>query len=119
MDITVISKYCHACTLAKRDMHEDSPEFDVWFEGHKKECLINHVGSSSSMEMLAAEKIWKPSEGYGLRYTTMISVSDSKTFQHLKKLEVYGSDCVVNKDECINHVAKRLVENICKSGVLF
>ncbi|GFW32867.1 hypothetical protein TNCV_1774341 [Trichonephila clavipes] len=45
---------CHSCSVAKRELGESSVEYGIWFEGHRKECDINHSGSSISMEMEAA-----------------------------------------------------------------
>ena len=43
----------------------------------------------------------------GFWYTTMVSNSDSKSFKHLTNLRVYG-DVELHKEECVNHIAKRL-----------
>ena len=37
----------------------------------------------------------------------MVSDGDSRTFRHLTEKKVYGDDVIV-KEECINHVAKRM-----------
>ena len=60
-----------------------------------------------SMEVEAAEILWNRSMERGFRYTTMVSDGDSKSFRHLTNLRVYG-DVEVHKEECVNHVAKRL-----------
>lgn len=61
------------------------------------------------MEMTAAEILWKRSiTSCGMRYINMLSDGDAKTFQHLSTLNVYGHDKKIAKEECINHVAKRL-----------
>lgn len=83
------------------------PRIQSWFEVHAPECSINHVGSSGSMEMMAAEKLWERSEAHGLQYTTLLSDGDSKTFIHLKSLEPYGSHVKIEKEDCINHVRKK------------
>ncbi|GFV17469.1 uncharacterized protein TNCV_4323351 [Trichonephila clavipes] len=54
----------------------------VW-EGHKSECDINHLGSSTSMEMEAALTLWKRSTTLGFRYITVLSDGDCKTFNYL------------------------------------
>lgn len=106
IDFEVMSKYCHECVMAKIDLGEESPEYNFWFEGHKSNCQVNHFGSSGALEIAAAAEIWKRSESYGFRYTTLLSDGDAKTLQHLNKLQVYGKDIVVEKEECINHVKK-------------
>ncbi|GFV13215.1 uncharacterized protein TNCV_3655351 [Trichonephila clavipes] len=44
----------------------------------------------------------------GFRYMTVLSDGDCKTFNHLCQKKVYGPDIVIKKEECINHVTKRL-----------
>lgn len=63
VDFQVLSKYCHMCATAAAELGADSPEYGIWFEGHKKsdECNINYEGSSGGMEVRAAEIIWSRS----------------------------------------------------------
>ena len=42
------------------------------------------------------------------RYTTLLSNGDSNTYKHLCALNVYGDVTVIVKEECINHMTKRL-----------
>ncbi|GFW76785.1 uncharacterized protein TNCV_58831 [Trichonephila clavipes] len=71
-------------------------------------CAINHVGSSCAMEQEAALKLWQKFEDSGFRYTTLLSDGDAKTYQYLNTKEVYGPEIKIKKEECINHVSKRL-----------
>ena len=71
--------------------------------------LENHSESSGAIETKAAEIIWKRSKSYGFRFTNMISDGDSSTFTHLSKLNVYGNDDPVIKEECVNHVQRRFI----------
>ncbi|GFV05665.1 uncharacterized protein TNCV_890741 [Trichonephila clavipes] len=81
IDYEILSKYCTECTAAVRDLSGDSPDFAIWYEGHKSECQINHTGSSSSMEMEAAAILWQRSiKECNMRYTCILSDGDSKTF---------------------------------------
>lgn len=59
------------------------------------------------MEVISAERIWFHSMQFGFQYTTMISNGDSKSFTHLRSLNVYDEK-EIEKVECFNHVAKRL-----------
>ncbi|GFX72673.1 uncharacterized protein TNCV_4062691 [Trichonephila clavipes] len=43
-----------------------------------------------------------------MRYTCILSDGDSKTFQHLMSLNIYGKGKPIKKEECINHISKRL-----------
>ena len=42
------------------------------------------------------------------RYVTVLSDGDAKTYNHLVDLNIYGDNCPVTKEECVNHVRKRL-----------
>lgn len=77
-------------------------------EGHKNLCSKNHTASSNAMEMFAAAQIWNRSKEYEVRIKTFISDGDSKTFQHLNSLEIYGKGVIIEKEECVNHISKRL-----------
>ncbi|GFT39834.1 uncharacterized protein TNCV_4869821 [Trichonephila clavipes] len=87
---------------------EDSDEFRIWYEGHRDVCSATHVGSSAAMEVNAAVKLWERSETIDFRYTTLLSDGDCKSFLELKKRNVFGSETQIKKEECINHVSKRL-----------
>lgn len=108
IDYEVLPKYCHACVISERQIGKESPEFYFWHEGHKTNCAKNYEGSSPGMEVEAASRLWKRSESIGFRYTTVLSDGDFKTFIHLQQMNVYGSDISITKEECVNHIAKRL-----------
>ena len=58
-----------------------------------------------------ASRLWNRSEElFAMRYTTMISDGDSSSFLALEQEQPYGTDRdkQVHKEECINHVSKRL-----------
>ncbi|GFV32625.1 uncharacterized protein TNCV_441171 [Trichonephila clavipes] len=108
IDCEIMSKYCPTCISAKNELGETTAEYDVWYCGHKNPCQINHVGTSGAMEMKAAAKIWFRSEACGFHYTTLLSDGDAKTHKFLNSLKIYGPDVEILKEECINHVSKRL-----------
>ncbi|GFU67861.1 uncharacterized protein TNCV_1201051 [Trichonephila clavipes] len=58
--------------------------------------------------MEAALTLWKRSTSLGFRYITVLSDGDCKTFNYLCEKKMYGPDIVIKKEECINHVSKRL-----------
>ena len=61
------------------------------------------------MEVEAARVLWRRSvQRHKLRYTTLLSDGDAKTFAELTKIKPYGEDTEIDKEECINHVSKRL-----------
>ncbi|GBM26365.1 hypothetical protein AVEN_239363-1 [Araneus ventricosus] len=61
------------------------------------------------MEMNAAAIHWKRSvKEAKMRYMTLVSDGDGKTHQHLNEIKVYGKNVIIMKEECINHDAKRV-----------
>nr|XP_042913580.1 uncharacterized protein LOC122273614 [Parasteatoda tepidariorum] len=108
LDYEILSKYCQDCTVTASDLGAASAEFSIWQSAHQDECEKNFEGSSGSMEMHAAYVMWSRSvKECGMRYTSILSDGDSKTYQFLLENKVYG-DITVSKEECLNHVAKRL-----------
>ncbi|GFY27111.1 uncharacterized protein TNCV_2067321 [Trichonephila clavipes] len=90
IDYEILSKYCPECTTAKRDLGENSAEYSIWYKSHQEECSENYVGSSNAMEVKAAEILWKRSiKNCGMRYVSILSDGDAKTYQHLSSLNVY------------------------------
>ncbi|KAJ4440819.1 hypothetical protein ANN_10665 [Periplaneta americana] len=82
-----------------------------WYQSHKDAgvCEKNFDGSSNAMEMKAAEILWTRSIRLcNMRYTTLLSDGDAKTHHHLQQLQVYGEGIDIRKEECVNHVAKRV-----------
>ncbi|GBM42717.1 hypothetical protein AVEN_219162-1 [Araneus ventricosus] len=66
------------------------------------------------MEVKAGELLWTRSvENCGMRYMNVLLDGDSKTYQHLLELDVYGDSMKISKKECLNHVAKRLGTELC------
>ncbi|GFW41017.1 uncharacterized protein TNCV_414261 [Trichonephila clavipes] len=63
----------------------------------------------------AALKLWQRSEDNGFRYTTLLSDGDAKTYQYLNTKGVYGPEIKIKKEECINHVSKKLGKSLRKS----
>ncbi|GFT02086.1 uncharacterized protein TNCV_83891 [Trichonephila clavipes] len=108
VDFEVMCKVCRNCSVTKRELGESSAEYDIWFEGHRKDCDINHSGSSTSMEMEAALILRERSQEMTFRYSTLLSDGDCKTFNYLTEKNVYGDKFEIKKEECINHVSKRL-----------
>lgn len=108
IDYEVVSKYCRVCEKKKTEVDEQSDEYENWYIDHQPSCQANFEGSSPAMEVEAAERLWRRSEKAGFRYTSVISDGDSKTFDHLVSLKIYGDKVPIEKQECVNHVAKRL-----------
>ena len=119
LGFSVKSLYCQTCTSAKARLGADTPEFDSYFEGHFGECNVNYIGNPGGMEVTVAEDLWDRSvDKHGFRYTTGLSDGDAKTFKRLSEMEVYGPDVKIEKEECVNHVAKRMKTGLLKGVVL-
>ena len=108
VDYIVLSKFCHSCTRKKAELGDDSVEYGVWYQDHKEDCAINYTGSSNAMEAEAARRIWSRSEDKGLRYTGFLSDGDSKAYSAVKELNLYPPGHDIAKEECVNHVHKRM-----------
>ena len=80
--------------------------FQDWHESHNQQCAINYTGCSGAMEVVAVCSLWRRLEARGLCYTGFLSDGDSKAYNAVIKLEVYGGPVV--KEECVNHVHKRM-----------
>ena len=118
IDGYVCSLYCHICARTGEFIKRETPHrYTRWREEHiaSGECTINFQGSSGLMEVKAAEVLWSRSvERHKLRYTTMVSDGDSKAHTRLLQMQPYGPDNKdesskeIEKEDCINHVGKRL-----------
>ncbi|KAJ4446482.1 hypothetical protein ANN_13178 [Periplaneta americana] len=98
-------------TSKQKKMDVASDEYKQWYQSHKDAgvCEKNFDGSSNAMEMKAAEILWTRSIRLcNMRYTTLLSDRDAKTHHHLQQLQVYGEGIDIRKEECVNHVAKRV-----------
>ena len=103
--VSVLSELCMCCGTV---WSWDTENFKAWYDQHR-DCTINYTGSSKAVEKTAAEILWTNSvDKHDFRYTTMLSDGDSSTYAHLCALKVYGDDVEIQKEECVNHVAKRL-----------
>lgn len=61
------------------------------------------------MEVEAGRVLWGRSvDRFKLRYKVLLSDGDAKTHKEQVKLNPYGEGMEVEKEECVNHVAKRL-----------
>ncbi|GFX13291.1 uncharacterized protein TNCV_2907141 [Trichonephila clavipes] len=91
VDFEVMSKVCRHCSVAKNKLGQSSAEFSIWYEGHKSECDINHLGSSTSMEMEAALTLWKRSTSLDsviLQYYPMVILKRLTTCARKKCMDL-------------------------------
>ena len=111
LDTEVMSNFCTGCLSAPE---VDTPAFDMWKVQHKPKCSNNHLGSSGSMEMAAAVKIFNRSiEKLQLLFGTMLCDGDGKSFDKIK-CDVCSYDIDCEKEDCVNHIAKRMYNALIK-----
>ncbi len=59
--------------------------------------------------MEAAVHLWERSVADNkLRYTTILIDGDSKAYDAVQKSNVYVHDVTIEKEDCVNHVSKRM-----------
>ena len=110
LDYSVKSFVCHECK-ARNCLDKETDEYKIWKDAHASTCQINHQGSSEEKEVVAAIEIFSRSiKQRQLKYTTFVGDGDSSSFGRVKDamMEKYGDDYVVQKEECVGHVQKRL-----------
>ena len=108
IDSEVLCNYCHGC---KSKPKPDDPALQTWLENHSSSCQRNHDGSSASMELAAARAICERSiDKYKLRYSNILCDGDAKTVIALNEAKIY--DQQIQKEDCVNHVTKRLYNGI-------
>ncbi|GFX47631.1 uncharacterized protein TNCV_3016501 [Trichonephila clavipes] len=74
-----------------------------------QDCKRNYVRSSGAMEIQGASKIFQRSLSlHNARYITYLGDGDCKAFDAVKKKNIYGNECPIEKLECIGHVMKRM-----------
>ena len=82
IDFTVLSTYCYGCATRGDHMDKMTHEYDLWLADHS--CDKNFEGTAGAMDASIAEILWKRSVArHGLRYVTLLSDGDAKTYNHL------------------------------------
>ncbi|KAK3770025.1 hypothetical protein RRG08_043187 [Elysia crispata] len=110
LDAHVMSSYCQSCENKKTLQKEDADKFAVW-ERHLGlgECNRNFFGTAGMMEVHASKIMWARSVmKHNMRYTIVVSDGDSKSFNAVSEMRPYGPDCIIEKEDCINHVRRML-----------
>ncbi|GFV44009.1 uncharacterized protein TNCV_3571301 [Trichonephila clavipes] len=107
-------KVCRNCSVAKRELGESSAEYDLWFEGHRKNCDVNHYGSSTSMEMEAALIFWERSQEKGFCYSTLLSDGD---FKAKKQLSRFGVDLESPVTDLLHDIWCARIESSSKAQI--
>jgi len=82
LDFEFLSKVCPEC-----DKNRDAG--DEWMAEDKADCQRNHQGTSKSMEVVAAQNIWRRSSAYNMKYKWMICDGDSASYNCI--WDTYGT----------------------------
>ncbi|CAN7981564.1 unnamed protein product, partial [Ixodes pacificus] len=114
LDHIVLSRYCRGCQGVP-DPDDDS--YGDWVINHK--CIVTNDNmknidcNAGRMEAEAALIQFRRSLAKnGLRFITILSDGDSRTFHALSQDSVYGYLDIEKKD-CLNHVHKRMGAALC------
>ena len=59
IDVEIMQRYCKPCQQHEEKLTPD--DFDVWYEGHKQNCVANYEGSALMMEVVGAKRIFERS----------------------------------------------------------
>lgn len=110
LDFEVLSNFCRPCSINKKK--KDKKSFEEWHATtHARKCHLNFPGLSGAMEAEGAVRLWGRSEEKGLRYVTFLGDGDSSSYKAVTNMnEGKGpyEDVTMKKEECINHVQKRM-----------
>ncbi|GFS11484.1 hypothetical protein ElyMa_003087600 [Elysia marginata] len=110
VDFHVMSSYCQLCTVVGDPFSKSDPKaYEEWLQHHQSTtlCSRNHDGTAGYMEICGAVTMWGRSLQHKMRYTQFVGDGDAKTIAAVNGRKFYG-DVVVTKEECVNHVSKRL-----------
>ena len=110
LDYVVKTKYCQRCVYHMKH-NNNSQSYEEWMESHSKECSMNHIGPSDSMETEGAVEMFLRSiDTRSLRYATFVGDGDTDCFGNVAEAcsKKYGDQYVVKKEECVGHIQKRL-----------
>ena len=59
IDVEIMQRYCKPCQQHKGKLTPH--DFDVWYEGHKQNCVANYEVSAPMMEVVGAKRIFERS----------------------------------------------------------
>lgn len=95
LDIHPMSKYCK-CQNKNRNEQTDN-------------CSTNYIGTSGGMEVEGAKIMFARSvPQYNVRYVDYLGDGDSNAYKAVCEAMPYGADVVIQKQECVGHVQKRM-----------
>ena len=108
IDYEVICNFCSVCSSKKKQMSQE--EWNLWYENPKPKCHKNFDGTPAAMEAAAAVKLWTRSTNHNFRYVSFVSDGDSIAYKAVCALNdgCGPYETPVQKEECVNYVARRL-----------
>lgn len=110
IDFEILSNFCRACSIVQK--RKDKKSFEEWRKTvHAGKCQKNFEGKSGAMEAEGAVRIWGRSLDNGYRYVTFLGDGDSSSFRAVSDMNGGKgpyNDVTVMKEECVNHVQKRM-----------
>ena len=108
IDYTYVTNQCKICN-DNADLDKSGLDYLEFMVEHGPDCRKNHEGSSQSMEAAGVLQLYERSiEKFNLRYSTLIGDGDSSAYSRVCKEMPYGPDRIVEKEECVGHVMKRM-----------
>ena len=115
LDFEVLSNFCLVCTQLSNKLKLkklSAEEYNEKIDMHAAKCTHTFEGKSGGMEAEGARILWKRSiEQLNMRYVTFVGDGDSTAFTAVCALNDGKGPyegIQVKKEECINHVSKRL-----------
>ncbi|GFX35949.1 uncharacterized protein TNCV_4214711 [Trichonephila clavipes] len=103
IDVAVLSSYCKGCEKWRGPKSGHS--YEEWKLKHQPNCVKNHIGSSSKMEVDGMKEIFQRSMPQrNEKYIKYIGDGDTKTFPELQRTAPYS----IEKVECVGHIQKRM-----------
>ena len=78
-------------------------DFEQWAENHS--CLGSFGGSSASMKIESAKRLWGRSQDYSMRYKFMISDGDSKSYSAI--WNYYGACDICNQYQSLESTSEK------------
>ena len=117
VDFEVLCNYCDVCETKKGKLSET--DFQEWHENHvsSEKCHKNFEGKSGEMEKEGALRLWQRSRYRGFQYVTFLGDGDSAAYNAICALNDGNGpyeNVDVSKEECINHVSKRMGSRLRK-----
>lgn len=101
IDCRVLTKYCR-CKARLQNSHDAN-------------CIANYSGVSGGTEVQGVLDMFEKSEETrGLRYKYYLGDGDSSSFSTVATARPYGQDFIIEKQECIGHIQKRMGSRLLK-----